>query len=122
MVWCIAAVAKEEDIFVVGFITERAGPPGLFFFGVLVKPCLWVEFGNLLLVLNLVGGYECAYGFQLVGFDNAQVNKMLHSATYLLLYRRREPNEKLGGIWGSCWLSQSIPSNKNHGECGHRFG
>lgn len=63
MVWCIAAVAKKKDIFVVGAITDRARPRLLLFFGILIKPCLRVKLGDLLLVLDLVGRDQSTFAF-----------------------------------------------------------
>jgi hypothetical protein len=76
MVWCIAAVAKEENIFVVGMIADRAWLHFLLFFGILVEPCLRVKLGDLFFVLNLVRGYQGTFlGLLLAGFNNTQVGK-----------------------------------------------
>lgn len=74
MVWCIAVVAKEKDIFVVGAITDRARPR-LLLFGILVKPCLRIKLGDLLLVLNLVGRDQSTFASRLAWFYKMRINR-----------------------------------------------
>jgi hypothetical protein len=60
MVWGIACIAEEEDLFVIGVTTDGTGS-GLFFFKFVLDPGIWVEFGNLFLVFDLVFGYDSAW-------------------------------------------------------------
>jgi hypothetical protein len=60
MIWGIACIAQEKDIFVVGLSTNRAGAD-LFLLEFVLDPGIWVEFGYLFLVLDLVFGYDGAW-------------------------------------------------------------
>jgi hypothetical protein len=60
MVWGIACIAEEEDLFVLGVTTYGTGS-GLFLFKFVLDPSIWVEFGNLFLVFDLVFGYDGAW-------------------------------------------------------------
>jgi hypothetical protein len=60
MVWGIACIAEEEDLFVIGVATDGTGS-GLFLFKFVLDPSIWVEFGNLFLVFDLVFGYDGAW-------------------------------------------------------------
>jgi hypothetical protein len=60
MVWGIACIAEEEDLFVLGVTTYGTGS-GLFLFKFVLDPSIWVEFGNLFLVFDLVFGYDSAW-------------------------------------------------------------
>ena len=57
VVGCIAAVAEEEDILSLCRVADGAWIGFFFlFFWVLPKPLLHIELGNLLFVLDFVGG------------------------------------------------------------------
>jgi hypothetical protein len=60
MVWGIAGIAEKEDFFVIGVSTDGAGS-GFFLFKFVLNPCIWVEFGDLFLVFNLIFGYDGAW-------------------------------------------------------------
>jgi hypothetical protein len=60
MVWGIACIAEEEDLFVISVATDGTGS-GLFLFKFVLDPSIWVEFGNLFLVFDLVFGYDGAW-------------------------------------------------------------
>jgi hypothetical protein len=56
VVWCIAAIAKKEDVFVVCKVTDRARYTRLLLLlRILVRPCLNVEFDHLLLIFHRTG-------------------------------------------------------------------
>lgn len=57
VVGCITAIAKQEDVFSLCRVADGAWV-GFFllFFGVLPEPLLYIEFGNLLFILDVVGG------------------------------------------------------------------
>jgi hypothetical protein len=57
MVWGIACIAEKEDIFLIGISTDGTGV-GLLFLEFVLDPCIWVEFGNLFLVFNLIFRYD----------------------------------------------------------------
>jgi hypothetical protein len=59
MVWGIACITEEKDFFVIGFPTHGTGA-GLLLFNIVVDPCIWVEFGHLFLVLDLIFRYDGA--------------------------------------------------------------
>jgi hypothetical protein len=60
MVWGIACIAEEEDLFVIGVTTDGTGS-GLFLFKFVLDPGIWVEFSNLFLIFDLVFGYDSAW-------------------------------------------------------------
>lgn len=123
MVWCITAVAKEKNFFVVGVVTDRAGPHFVLFFGVFVEPCLRVELGNLLFVFDLVGGEQGTLALMISLILRRTCKQTLtRGATHLQLYRRRVPNERPGDKWDNYWLFPSILSNRHHGGYGRRLG
>jgi hypothetical protein len=56
VVWSIACIAEEKYIFLIRVTTNRTGVD-LLFLEFVLDPGVWVEFGNLFLVLDLVFGY-----------------------------------------------------------------
>jgi hypothetical protein len=57
MIWGIACIAEKEDFFVIGVPTDGAWS-GLFLLEFVFDPCIWVEFGYLFFVLDLIFGYD----------------------------------------------------------------
>lgn len=57
VVGCVTAIAKQEDVFSLCRVADGAWV-GFFllFFRVLPEPLLHIEFGNLLFILDVVGG------------------------------------------------------------------
>jgi hypothetical protein len=60
MIWGIACIAEEKDFLVIGFSTNGAGSD-LFLLKFVLDPCIWVEFGYLLFVLDLIFRYDGAW-------------------------------------------------------------
>jgi hypothetical protein len=54
VIWGVAAVAEEENILVVGPTADWTWCRFLLFLWIFVQPCLRIELGDLLLVLDFV--------------------------------------------------------------------
>jgi hypothetical protein len=56
MIWCIAAITEEEDLFLVGFAADWAGTAFFLFFELVFNPSSRIEFVDLFLVLDSIFG------------------------------------------------------------------
>lgn len=77
MVCRIAAIAEEENVLSVGKIAYGAGDALFLFFGVIViavgvlsRPAMGVELGNLFLIFDFVGRNKLAWHEQLLAYGS----------------------------------------------------
>jgi len=57
MVWSIACITEEKDVFLVRISADRTGAD-LFLLEFVLDPGIWVEFGDLFFVLDFVFGHD----------------------------------------------------------------
>jgi hypothetical protein len=107
VIWCVAAITKEEHFLVIRTEANRARCALLLLLWVFVEPGLRVELGDLLLILDFVCRQKgsCNSNSQLSIFKHSKTpsyKRGREKVAYLQPYHRHGPYGTVAGRWGNC--------------------